>query len=146
MNVCEYHRALELIVSSPLSLSEYDFSVLEAFNPADERRGRDAVRQAQLAIVATHTKAIDPPAPRTRPLSTATLAAGVLQIATKIGEIGRRLDALEGKTATVAELRRELVDVRAKLQTIENPGPAPQIEMRPVSAALTDLPVQIWNR
>jgi len=102
----DYTDALARIRSAPLSLSEKDFTVLHDFNPADERRGREALRRAQLEVVTPpvtrQTKAIDPPAPtpawkvRTDLLldSVGKLAAGV----------GAQRDQIAALTARVAEL------------------------------------------
>jgi len=88
-----------------LTLTEKDFDVLSAFNPQDERRGRDAMRQAQLAILANRepiqTKAIAPR--RTANISNETLAASILQIAQAIQARDAKIADL---SAAVAELKK----------------------------------------
>jgi hypothetical protein len=70
-HVRDYHQASEKILTVPLELTERDFAVLHEFGgPQEERRGRDAQRQAQLALVTppappVRTRALDPP-PRAR--------------------------------------------------------------------------------
>ena len=129
MAIRDYHAALEKITSAPLTLTEADFSALQDFNPADEIRGRAAMRQAQLAIVAERgpiqTKAIA----STRTVSTfnKTLANSILQIAQAVAAIHTRLAELESReanqTAAVAELRKGLIDARGALLALENPQP-----------------------
>jgi len=124
----DYHRALELIVSSPLTLTEKDFSVLQAYNPADEIRGRAAMRQAQLAIVAESMPTKSIATQRTVSTFNKTLANSILQVAQAVAAIHTRLAELESReanqTAAVAELRKGLIDARGALLALENPQPA----------------------
>ena len=134
-DVRDYHTALTKITAAPLTLTEDDFSVLEAFNPADERRGRDAQRRAQLAMVANReaiqTTSI---APARVPMAVRNdaLARGLLQAAKEIGSLKVRLAELErreaGQTAAVAELRKSLIDAKAAVLALENPRPDPPID------------------
>jgi len=135
MTVRDYHAALDKITASPLQLTEADFDVLADFNPADEQRGRAALCQAQLAIVANAetmpTKANAPR--RTANISNTALADGILAIAKAIGVIGVRLAEFErreaNQTAAVAELRKGLIDARGALLALEHPRPEPYIDM-----------------
>ena len=122
-DVRDYHRALEKITAAPLELSDKDFDVLHAFNPADERRARAAVRRAQPLPIQTkdlteqdlHHKATAPPPvfdPRlARMIGKAFSQSVVVPIGERLGTLTRRIDELETLTkqqaATLADLSSE---------------------------------------
>jgi hypothetical protein len=117
-DVRDYHLALDKILTAPLDLRERDFAVLRAFNPADEVRGREAQRQAQLALV---TQAIDQarPEPVTSRLRPDAIARGIVEA---VRPLHVRLKALEGARASAAGVlgefrqRLELVEAHARAQ------------------------------
>jgi len=132
-HIRDYQRALELIMSSPLALCENDFDCLHSFHPADETRARDAVRQAQLALVPIEPKAV---APRSTapPVSRDVLKAVLADVGdtirkiivlrdAKIADLTARLAELEARaadeTASVAELRKALLDMKATVFALE---------------------------
>lgn len=121
----DYQLALEKVMTAPLTLRDKDFDVLREFGgPQEERRGRDAVRKAQLAILTSaevplETKAADrprstPPAldPRlARVIGTAIGQAVVVPLGERMAALTHRIDELEALTkqqaATLVELRSE---------------------------------------
>lgn len=149
----DYHRALEKITRAPLTLTDADFLVLEEYGGSrDERRGRDALQQAQLAILPPaepiQTKAIEPPPPRVglrpevlgtmlgqalRPVLTDERAARVALVK-KFAELEQRVVALERRdkerTETLPKLQEE---VRALGQLWADQHPVPSREDRSAS-------------
>ena len=117
-HVRNYHLALEKVQTAPLTLSERDFDVLQAFNPADAVRGRAALRQAQLALVPKAemirttavetilTKAVDPP-PAPSPLVTHRLLQKVTD---------RLFDTLE---PVLASYQKGLADQKQAIQDLK---------------------------
>jgi len=124
----DYHRALETITTAPLTLTEADFAVLEEYGgPQDERRGREAQRQAQLALVPQapplQTKAADRPPARPRWLDPATLGLTVGgAIRTVVEPLRDRVTALEGTIAALKDrveaLEQRVEQLRADHQAL----------------------------
>ena len=129
-HVRDYHQASDKILMVPLELTERDFAVLHEFGgPQDERRGRDAQRQAQLALVPTpapplRTKAIDPPPARVglRPEVQARLTAEAIWRA--VEPLARRVAALEQRVAQLDAAHQALAEVVLSDLELVPPRPA----------------------
>jgi len=131
-HVRDYHRALERITASPLTLTDTDFAVLEEYGgPREERRGRDALRTAQLALVPQspplQTKAAERPLARPR-LDPAALGRMVgTAIRNAVEPLERRVAALEARLAQLAADHQSLVDVVIADLELVAPRPAEPI-------------------
>jgi hypothetical protein len=129
MTRTDYQTALQKLMEAPLTLTEDDFAVLDAFNPADERRARQAVRTKQLAIVAA--KAGPPDV-----ISRADAAADAIEYAIKTAITGakakyeamlaetlapllRRIEALE---AQEADRRKQVDELQSAVEYFEACG------------------------
>lgn len=111
----DYRAALAKIDAAPLTLTDADFAALDEFNPADERRGRDAVRRAQLAAVAPHSKAHAPD-------DVATLVAAIEHVVTKaVTPLVRRVEALEVAADDARDLLKR-IDVLERASADASPS------------------------
>ena len=120
----DYHLVLDKLQSAPLTLTERDFDVLKAFNPADEVRGRAALNRAVVAFITSRavpleTKAAAPPRPSppaldrrlARVIGKAISQSVVVPIGERLGTLTRRIEELETLTkqqaATLVDLTNE---------------------------------------
>ena len=95
MTLAVYRDALVKVKDAPLTLTDADFAVLAAFNPADARRGRDPGTPAQLARLRSQAA---PAGPRSTapPLFVAALDTA---LRTALAPVLAQLDALEAAAA-----------------------------------------------
>ena len=121
-HVSAYRAACAKILDDPLGLTDHDFAVLESFSRADEKRGREALKTAQLKLLEPSlvTKGIAPrPASARRERASLddigtviglALKAGIAPVRADVDRLTREMNALRAEHAQLTARNRQLED------------------------------------